>query len=159
MVGKTSFVIELASRAKLFSVGLIAFSVLMLLMPLLPTGYSSNVPNQACPTTTIVAGTTSEFVTTITSTGTQTTTETITVSSTTSTLSVVTCDTSPTTGTETVVVEVDVLLGLVIIVAAVGGRVLSVDLVPVLMPWLILTSTLTAAVVGAFLMRRRMHQN
>lgn len=42
---------------------------------------------------------------------------------------------------------------------AVGGRVVSIDTLLVLMPWLILTSTLSAAVVGAFMMRRRMHRN
>jgi hypothetical protein len=52
---------------------------------------------------------------------------------------------------------IEVGIALVPAAPVVGGRVVSIDPLLVLMPWLILIPTLTAAVVGAFLMKRRMH--
>jgi hypothetical protein len=52
---------------------------------------------------------------------------------------------------------IEVGIALVPAAPVVGGRVVSIDPLLVLMPWLILIPTLTAAVVGAFLLKRRMH--
>ena len=101
------------SPRRLFWIGLVAFSFLMLLMPLLPTGYSSYVPNQ-CETFTVTTTGTPEVVTTITTTGPQASTETSTVSTTTSTVS-----TGCTGEIETVTLQVTVLLAIVITVPVV----------------------------------------
>ena len=70
------------SKRRFFAIGLLAFSALMILLPLLPSGYSSNLPDSiSCFATVTTTVTGARIVlSTSTTTGASASTQTITVS-------------------------------------------------------------------------------
>lgn len=162
--------LTLVSRNKLPSIGLVAFSFLMLLMLFLPAGFSSNLPNgyqlnQVCITssTTFTAKTTVSTLTFGGGLGTGTS-QVTTVSSTTDFPPTIPCTVTITSGTQTqlavarVLLFLDLLLTKISSVVAVGGAILGISFAQVLLPLLVATALCSISVYTLVLRRRRKHK-